>query len=507
MDVSEVAEKLHRFERRFLKAIEKYGEGKEISEISRLANLKEVEGMRAVQWLRSKGLIILKERPREKIRLTPLGEKYLEEGLPEERFLNVIASETKSFNQIIEQAKLTKDEFDVSIGILKKRNLIDVVDNKVKITHLGIEAMKRKNKERMLLETLKDGEKGIDEIGELKNVIGEMIKRGLVKSELMVEKRIFVTDIGKKVTAEIKEEMFIDQLTPSLIKKGEWKNVKFRKYDILAPVPEIFAGKKQVYLNFLDQVKQRLVALGFQEVNGPVIEMMFFNCDALFMPQDHPAREIHDIYFIKEPRYGTLFKYKKFFENVVRAHEKGFGGSKGWGYKFNEIESKRLILRSHGTAVSARTMMSKELKIPGRYFTIARVYRPDVVDWKHLTEFNQLEGIALDESITFRNLLGILKEFAISIAKCNEMKFVPSYYPFTEPSVDLYLKFGDKWIEAGGAGIFRPEVTMPLGINVPVIAWGIGIDRLFMLREGINDIRNLFSRDLGWLRKKDLKCL
>jgi phenylalanyl-tRNA synthetase alpha chain len=506
MDIKEIAEKLHRFERRFLKTIEKFGDGREINEISRLANLKEVEGMRAVQWLRSKDLIVLKEKPKEILKLTELGKKYIKDGLPEERFLKTILNETKSFNQIIEEAGLTKDEFDVSIGILKRKNLIIVHENKVKITNVGEEFLK-KNKERELIEKLSEKERSLEELSEFRDLIHEMIKRGIIESDLIIEKKVFLTEIGRKILSEVKEEVLIEQLTPSIIKSGEWKKGKFRKYDIYAPVPEIFAGKRQAYLRFLDEVKKKLIALGFKERDGPTIEMMFFNCDVLFMPQDHPAREIHDIYFIKEPKYGTLFRYKKILKNVIKAHERGINGSKGWGYKFKEIESRRLILRSHATAVSARTMINEELEIPGRYFTITRVYRPDVIDWKHLTEFNQLDGIALDETITFRNLLGILKTFAIEVANCNKIKFIPSYFPFTEPSVELYLKFKNEWIECGGAGIFRPEVTIPLGINVPVIAWGLGIDRFFMLREGINDIRELFSRDLGWLRKKDLKCL
>jgi phenylalanyl-tRNA synthetase alpha chain len=127
-----------------------------------------------------------------------------------------------------------------------------------------------------------------------------------------------------------------------------------------------------------------------------------------------------------------------------------------------------------------------------------------VLDQTHLTEFNQVEGIVVDENLNLRDLLGILMTFATEIAGANRVKMKPDYYPFTEPSVELSAyKEGYGWIEFGGSGIFRPEVTLPLGIKAPVIAWGLGIDRLFMMKAKINDIRCLFSKDLHWLRTKE----
>jgi phenylalanyl-tRNA synthetase alpha chain len=137
------------------------------------------------------------------------------------------------------------------------------------------------------------------------------------------------------------------------------------------------------------------------------------------------------------------------------------------------------------------------------HFSIGRCFRPEVLDKTHLTEFNQVEGIVVDKDLTLRDLLGILERFAIDIAGADKAKFVPDYFPFTEPSVELHAYKKDfGWIEFGGSGIFRPEVTMPLGIDVPVLAWGLGIDRLFMMKAGIKDIRQLFSMDLDWLRKQ-----
>jgi len=295
----------------------------------------------------------------------------------------------------------------------------------------------------------------------------------------------------------------ISQITPEMLVSGKWREVKLRRYNIKASVAPIWPGKKHPYLRFLDDLKQRLIALGFKEMTGPIVELSFFNCDGLYMPQDHPAREVHDMYFIKEPEYGSLKRYEEYLRNVRETHENGWKtGSKGWGYSFSSLEAARLMLRSQTTAASVRMLISDEIEIPGKYFAIARCFRPDVIDKTHLTEFNQVEGIIVGEDLSLKDLLGVLKRFAIEVAGADKVKYRPDYFPFTEPSVELVAyKEGYGWMEFGGSGIFRPEVTLPLGIDVPVLAWGLGVDRLFMMKAGIDDIRYLFSYDLDWIRR------
>ena len=203
---------------------------------------------------------------------------------------------------------------------------------------------------------------------------------------------------------------------------------------------------------------------------------------------------------MKQPLFGKL-PQKKTVAWVKAAHEHGGGtGSRGWRYKWSEKIASRLMPNAHGTTADARQLV-EGVEIPGKYFVINRCYRPDVPDASHLIEFNQLDGFVVGKDINFRHLLGILKDFAIEIAGAKRVKFTSGYFPFTEPSCELYIehpKIG--WIEVGGAGIFRPELTLPLGIKQPVIAWGLGVDRLAMIKLGINDVRKLFSRDLQWLR-------
>jgi phenylalanyl-tRNA synthetase alpha chain len=298
----------------------------------------------------------------------------------------------------------------------------------------------------------------------------------------------------------------VSQLTPELVVSGKWRQVKLRKYNIEAPVAKTWPGKKHPYARFLDELKEKLVALGFKEMVGPPIELSFFNFDCLYTPQDHPAREWVGVYYVKSPKRGRVDAYKPIVENVKRTHEEGWKtGSTGWKYRFSIRDTQRLLLRAHGTALSVRTLLSEDLEIPGKYFAVARCYRPDMVDKTHLSEFNQVEGIIVGEDLTLRDLLGVLERFAIDIAGVDKVKFRPDYFPFTEPSVELVAyKKGYGWLEFGGSGIFRPEVTLPLGIKVPVLAWGLGVDRLFMMKAGIDDIRYLFAQDLDWIRRMEL---
>jgi phenylalanyl-tRNA synthetase alpha chain len=302
----------------------------------------------------------------------------------------------------------------------------------------------------------------------------------------------------------------INQLTPDLLKDGGWRGKTFRKYNIGLKPSRIAAGKKHPYREFLDLVKAKLVAMGFEEMRGPLVESEFWNNDALYMPQFHPARDIHDVYFVKDPQYARSIP-EPYLSQVTQTHRSGWKtGSVGWRYLFDAQRAKRLVLRSQGTAVSSRTLAGQspngEPKIPGKYFSMARCFRYDQVDATHACDFFQVEGIVLGEEINFRTLLGLLQLFAVEVAKAKEVKFLPAYFPFTEPSVELHVrhpKLG--WMELGGAGLFRPEVTLPLGVEVPVIAWGLGLDRMAMVALDIADIRDLFSTDLDLIRTKRIK--
>ncbi len=478
---------MHPMERKLAKALLELGDGLTVEEIARAKNLNVDELRRAAELLRAKKLINVDEIVETYFKLTKLGEKYLEIGLPEERLL-------KNYRDGISVSEikfLDKQELAAVIGYFKRDGKLVIRDGKLYLNLSGDE-MEKIEQAKKLLNFLREP-KPLEEIPkELRKFIDVFVTRGIIESDVKAIRKLYATPELRKVKFE--EE--IEKLTPEMLAKGTWKGKKFRKYDLVSPIPELHIGKKQPYLAFLDGIKEKLVALGFKEMDGPIVETLFWNCYALFMPQDHPASDIHDIFFLK----GKGDVPKNLLLKVKKTHEYGWEtGSKGWRYKFDVNKAYQLVLRSQGTAISARTL-AKLKEGEGRYFALARVFRPDVIDWNHLIEFNQLEGIVVGD-LTFRHLYGLLQLFAEEIIGVQEYKIVPGYFPFTEPSAELHVKFKRKWMEIGGAGMFRPEVLLPLGVKKQVIAWGLGIDRMFMAKYNIKDIRQLFSQDIDWLRR------
>jgi phenylalanyl-tRNA synthetase alpha chain len=498
---------LHRLEKILLQAL-KDG-AKSFKELAAETNLPESSVSRAALWLASKGYAEIKEFRRGFVGLGSEGKTSLDRGMPERILVRAVSKRGKlALSDVAAASGLTSEEATLAVGWARRKGWIQIRKEGNR-TVLVADAEPEKGNDELLLEYLSHGTAPVEELSpQLVSALSALKERpNYVVLREEVARSIGLTSSGKEEAERgdvSKEE--VSQLTPELLLSGAWRDVEFRRYDIQAPVTVVSPGKKHPFRRFLDEVKWKLAAMGFREMTGPTVELMFFNCDALYMPQDHPAREIHDIYYVKNPSSGSLKGYEDKLKNVKAAHENGWKtGSTGWGYQFSEEESRRAVLRSQGTSVSARMLASKELEIPGKYFSISRVYRPDVVDRTHLTEFHHLEGIVVGEELTFRSLLGVLETFAKEVAGAEKVKFRPDYFPFTEPSVELSAyKEGSGWLEFGGAGMFRPEVREPMGIKVPVIAWGLGVNRMFMMRNRIEDIRFIFSQDLEWLRNQRL---
>ncbi len=476
--------------------------------IEKISGLAHSAVMRAVMSLGSRNLLKVHEKKRSLITLNDEGRTYSERGLPERQLINALQGlgGEAPIDDALRATSLKQELYAIALGWAIRKGWARAKPREGKI-----ELLKKPSEgdDERLLSHLREKEIVVVENldSKLREAVQTLKRRNLLNIREETLRELELTEEGwKTVESEVEIVKEVSQLTPELIVSGKWREVELKEYDIKAPVACVWHGKKHPYLRFLDELKEKLVALGFKEMSGPIVELSFFNCDALFMPQDHPAREVHDMYFIKEPNYGNLKEYKQFLENVKETHERGWKtGSKGWGYPFSVVEAARLILRSHTTSVSIRALISRELEIPGKYFAIARCYRPELVDKTHLTEFNQVEGIVVGEGLTLRDLLGVLEKFAIDVAGADKVKYRPDYFPFTEPSVELIAyKKGHGWMEFGGSGIFRPEVTLPLGVKVPVLAWGLGVDRLFMMKAGVDDIRYLFTQNLDWLRRAEM---
>lgn len=447
---------------------------------------------RALILLSEKGLAkYFREQTSKSYILGKEGEKYVDSGLPEESLISHGTSFTIN--------DLSEIEKKIGLQWAKRKGWIKIDGANIMLTENGKTAAKNMSGKKMLQKLQNKQQVGEKELLELEG------RGDIVKSIINYTEWAEITPAGEKTSYSLGEE--VNVLTKDLIVGGGWKNITIRPYNLSFPVEKKFPGKLHPYLSLLDQTKDKLLALGFEEMTGPAIEMNFWNCDALFMPSDHPARGIHDVFYVWEPKEGNI-ENEVVWEKVRKTHETGGDtGSRGWG-KWDPKLAKRMILRSQTTAVSARTLSKlKKEDLPRKFFTIDHVYRPDVVDARHLPEFLQCEGIVVAEDVNLRHLMGFMKFFAESFG-IKDVKFQPAFFPFTEPSIVGYIKHPKLgWIEAMPGGIFRPEVTKPLGIDVPVLAWGLGIDRLAMVALGIDDIRMLFSDNLQWLRESNIPLL
>jgi phenylalanyl-tRNA synthetase alpha chain len=512
-------------EQRLLSALESLGGKASAEQLIDACGFPDTAVMRTALTLQEKNLISIHAEYRSVIKLTAEGEQYAKNGLPERKLIHSVAAlgGMADLKKATHQAGIEPQFIQIALGwvIRKKWALYTSSDNTIRISETLLhQAFIAEGCDETLLKYLNDKHQAAmeDLSPELKEAAEQLKKRTLVTIEPKTTRTLQITPQGAKAlvkngsadsvfSVQVETpEVIITQLTPQDIITGKWHTSKLQKYNIEAPVAKAWPGKKHPYLQFLDEVRAKLVQLGFQEMTGTAVETSFFNFDALYVPQDHPAREPSDIYYIKDPQYGEIGQHGEAVEHVAETHENGWiTGSTGWGYKYSLLAAQRLILRGHGTCLSARTLESKNYQVPSKHFSIARVYRPEITDKTHLSEFNQVEGIIIDENLTLKDLLGVLGKFAMEIAGADKVCFKPDYFPFTEPSVELSaFKEGYGWVEFGGSGIFRPEVTLPLGVKEPVIAWGLGVDRLFMMHAGIEDIRMIFSQDLDWLRKKQV---
>ncbi|MBN1417710.1 MAG: phenylalanine--tRNA ligase subunit alpha [Planctomycetes bacterium] len=512
-DTRAVAEALHPLEIRLLAALET-GRAKGEGAVRQAAGMPEDDFRRAREWLLTKGLIRVEaERTQRTARLTETGERFAREGLPEERMIRALRERgTIPMREMAALSGFAPDELGPAIGALRKIGAmvvdagaarlgegadlsdIEAVGGLVRGAGDGIPWDALPEADRPRVEAL------VHKRLRSKGVfwIEESVERDLVLTAEGLAARDAAAGLGR--TADE-----ISRLTPGMLGDGSWRGRTFRRYAIDLAPPRMVLGRKHPYRLFLDFVKYKLTTMGFEEMRGPLAETEFWNNDALYMPQFHAARDIHDAYFVRAPTHAKG-EDARWIEPVARMHESGGdAGSRGWRYAFDRRRTMRLLLRSQGTALSARTL-GADPKVPGKYFAIARCFRYDTVDATHASDFFQVEGIMLGAEIDFRVLLGLLKLFAIEVAKAEEMRFAPAYFPFTEPSVEVHIRHPRLgWVELGGAGIFREEVTRPFGIRVPVIAWGLGLDRMAMVALRIDDIRELFSTDLDSIRARRIE--
>ncbi len=428
--------------------------------------------------LASKGVLELREEVVERFELTEEAKRYLSEGFPEERLARLLA-ERGGEAGVEELAKIMGDTLKIALANAARKGWVRVEAGRARLL---VDLEKAVAEEREWLRALAEGRSiGAREARLLQ-------RRGLVRRSK--EKRVLVRVVEPPEKLLEKVVVEVGALSHELIRSGAWRRVRLRRYDVSAEPPRRYPGRLHFFVEFLEEVRDVMKEMGFVEVEYGPVETEFWTYDALFQPQYHPARSPTDTFYLAQPRDGQL--PPAIADRVAETHRRG------WGYPWDPRRAARLILRSHTTAVSARILASRPSR-PFRFFTIGRVYRVETIDPKHLPEFHQLDGIAAEEETSLRYLLSLLAEFFERLG-ITEYRFRPAYFPFTEPSAEGYVRIAGEWMEVLGCGIFRPEVVKPLGIDYPVAAWGIGLERIAMALYGVNDIRGLYSYDVNFLR-------
>jgi len=473
-------------------------------EIRSQGKFKElVEVMNAASWLQAKGLVTMKERVVRSYRIARAD--LARKPLPERRALKALlkAGGRMPIPKLQAACKFDEADLAIALGWLRRKGWATVDKTGAGSLLVATEAGKaagdvRTPDEELLARMAKEeiGEDAADPkvLRDLKS------RQDLVREREAVRREIALTPAGEKVVAaglELKPEATV--LTTDLLRDGKWKGVDFRRYDTKAFAPLAWPGKRHVLSAYLEKIRRVFLEMGFTEIDGDYVQSAFWNYDALFQPQDHPARDQLDSFYLAKPRTVPL-PADEVVRRVAEAHETGGGtGSKGWRYAWQRSEAERALLRSHTTAITIQ-WLSEHPKPPQKAFIIGRNFRRDAIDWKHLPEFHQVEGVVMEEGANLAQLIGIIEDFYRRLGFLGS-KFRPGYFPYTEPSMEPELQLPDgRWMELGGSGIFRPEVTRPLGIEAPVLAWGLGLERLIMALEGISDIRQLYLSDLDWLR-------
>ncbi len=464
----------------------------------------------AFSWLLAKGCIEEKERVTTLwYEITDLGRTFLDIGTPLERIFSLLKDKGPlSLPEIASLLSLEKSEIGSAFGQLSKVGVCKMGEgNKATVLEdvlpqeltIASTILAKGAKELLKEEDLNDLEKQYLKKNSKKRVASgvpfKIIEREDISYTLTREGELAKEAL---LLAHITGEE-LGSLTSSLLQTGDWKSQSFRPYPLNTPPARLIIGRRNPYAAYLQWVKDKLSSLGFEEFDGPLVENEFWNGDALFMPQFHSARDIHDVYYVKNPSHAKKIE-EPYLSQVAATHENGWNtGSRGWRYSFDHEFTRRQVMRSQGTVLSAKTLPNAS--IPGKYFGVARCFRYDQVDATHGADFYQTEGIVLGDDVNLKTLLGLLKMFAEEVAGAEEVKYVPGYFPFTEPSIEVHIKHPVLgWFELGGSGIFRPEVTKALGIDVPVLAWGLGIDRMALMHLGLNDLRELFTPDIENVR-------
>jgi phenylalanyl-tRNA synthetase alpha chain len=488
-----VSTALHPLERKVLASLA--DRPLEFESLVRASGLHPDQVRRAMAWLSSKGLVSVDESVRSSLAVSggQPPELKLVEAVERAGSPPPLASLKESF--------ASGDEFSAALGRARAAGWV-TIDQGVSPPVVRLADKASSEKVRSLLAKISGGapEDSLD--AEQRRSVEDLLRRGILRREQTRVIRVSATETGLAAAKAGEATPHLERLTPELLATGQWRGQTLRPLDVEAKPPTFYPGRRHPVRDFIREVREAYISMGFTELEGGSVNPAFWNFDALFIPQDHPGREMQDTFYL-EGLSDKGLKRTGVVDRVASTHEDGWKtGSRGWGYTWKIEEARRLVLRTHNTVLTVRALSETKEK-ETRVFAVSKVYRNENLDYKHLAEFHQMDGIMVGEGLNVRHLMGFLMAFYKKLGM-KDLKLWPTYFPYTEPSLEVvgYSELAKGWIELSGSGIFRPEVTLPLGVRVPVLAWGPGIERLMLMRFGLDDMRELYGSDLSWLRRR-----
>jgi len=464
--------------------------------LSKATGLKIEAVLQSAYLLQTYGFARVEEIADTEYELTNEGESYAEKGLPERQVHDYLL-----INGPTRVADL-KDLFpavSIAIGWLRRRNwaFLEKSDgDSVLLPRSADEAPEERVLRQVQYKLLFTKADVSVESHEAREALQELAKRNLIRARDTISREIVLTSSGEEIS--LPERSSVDRgitlLTSELIRTGTWRG-RLKPYDVRAGATPLYPGKAHPLRRLIDEMRDIFISMGFTEFKGPIVESEFHNFDVLFVPQDHPARDEQDTFYLSRP--AALELPTDLAKRVAEAHVFGCQGSLGWGGEFDLDRSRRAVLRTHTTGSAFRYLV-RHPEPPAMIFGIDRVFRRESMDSTHLPQFHQCEGTIHGEDLSLTDLIGVLRTVFQRLG-FRRVRFRPGYFPFTEPSLEGDIFVDGSWMELVGAGVFRPEVTQPLGLK-SVLGFSIGIERIAMLKMGLKDIRKLYMSDIDWLR-------
>jgi len=468
----------------------------------------------AVFELEDEGLVAVSERIDETVALTDEGREYVTDGLPEVRLYEAALeagadADPVSMGQVIGASGLEGGAVDIALSNYARKGYGAIDSGEITADP---DADPAADAEANALEALADADDApIDSVDVDSETLEGLERRGLLERRESTVREVTLTERAvTELMAGIETAETVGQVTPELLTSGEWEDVEFAEYNVEADAEQVEGGKVHILRQTAERVKDTLVGMGFQEMDGPHVDADFWINDCLFMPQDHPARTHWDRFALEQPTHIDDLP-ADLVERVERAHREGVGpDGEGYHSPWDEDFARALALRGHTTSLSTRYLSGEEvgdLEPPQRYFSVEKVYRNDTLDPTHLLEFFQIEGWVMAEDLSVRDLMGTFEEFYSQFG-ITDIQFKPHYNPYTEPSFELFGTHPTtgELVEIGNSGIFREEMLEPLGVECDVMAWGLALERLLMLMYGFEDIRDIHGTlcDLELLRETEV---